>query len=55
MDLTGCLVGMVSNCFFNDTSLTFGAAGSGAFIPTTVGIVNCYQEGANNASPLVRT
>jgi len=54
MDLTGC-VGILSNCTFasvtndGDATITFAAAGTGAYIPDAVFICNCFGESATTA------
>jgi len=46
--LTGCTDGLISGCTFNclanvtATELTWGTAGTAAFIPSAVGIAGCY-------------
>jgi len=48
LKLTGCSDGLISNSVVNclgnvtATELTWGTAGTGGFIPTGVGIANCY-------------
>ena len=62
IDATGC-TGTLSNCTFgcatNDagTTITFGAAGSGALIPTTMHMMNNFgQTGtANESGEIIRT
>lgn len=43
-------VGAIVNCTFADVGLTFGAAGTGATIPTTICIMDCYQEAEADSS-----
>jgi hypothetical protein len=48
LKLTGCSDGLISDCTFNclanvtATELTWGTAGTAAFIPAGVGIANCH-------------
>lgn len=49
LDLTGCTNGILSNCVFAAIAegtgvVTFKAAGTAAYVPTTVRIVNCTGE-----------
>lgn len=64
MDLTGC-EGEISNCYFacvtnvSATEVTFKAAGTAAFIPAEVRMVNCWGEpsaaGTNEHGQVFRT
>ena len=51
LHLTGS-VGLLSNCNFGCTGKTFGAAGNN-LVPTTMFLVNCYQE--DSADTIDRT
>ncbi len=49
-DLTGCVGMMVGNSFATSTTLTFGAAGTGAKVPTTVFMPKNYRETTTGVS-----
>ena len=49
-DLTGCVGTMVGNSFATSTTLTFGATGTGAKVPTTVFMPKNYRETTTGVS-----
>lgn len=50
MDLTGCIGTVVGNAFSTSTTLTFGATGTGAKVPTTVFMPKNYRETTTGVS-----
>ena len=49
-DLTGCVGTLVGNSFATSTTLTFGATGTGAKVPTTVFMPKNYRETTTGVS-----